>query len=148
MQDSIGDFRILKVIGEGPLGTLYLGEHKFLKKRFAIKMLPKELSRDALFMQSFEAEIGKIALLEHMNLVKAHTVSKDGDSYFIVSDFISDAGGDSRNLSHYLGSLKVRLSEKEIISLLKQVAYGLDHIHKFGLAHGSLKLNNILVVED
>ncbi len=145
MQDSIGDFRILKVIGQGTLGSLYLGEHKFLKKRFALKMLPKEVSEDPVFMQAFEAEIGKIALLEHMNLVKVHTVSKDSDSYFLVTDFISDISGEGRNLSHYLGSLKSRLSEKEIISLLKQVAYGLDYIHKNDLSHGSLKLNNILV---
>jgi formylglycine-generating enzyme required for sulfatase activity/tRNA A-37 threonylcarbamoyl transferase component Bud32 len=145
MLETIGDFRILKVIGQGPLGTLYLGEHKFLKKRFAIKMLPKEVTKDPLFMQSFEAEIGKIALVEHLNVVKTHTVSKDGENYFLVTDFISDALGDPCNLSQYLGTLKTRLSEKEIISLLKQVAYGLDYIHKQGLSHGSLKLNNILV---
>jgi formylglycine-generating enzyme required for sulfatase activity len=150
MLDSIGDFRILKLIGQGPLGAIYLGEHKFLKKRFAIKCLPKEITSDHAFVSAFEAEVGKIALLDHLNLVKMHTVSKDGDLYFLVSDFISDFSGETRNLSHYLGSLKTRLSEKEIISLLKQVAYGLDYIHKEGLFHGSLKLNNILVgkVED
>ncbi len=150
MLDSVGDFRILKVIGEGPLGALYLGEHKFLKKRFALKMLPKELANDPLFISSFEKEIGKIALLEHINLVKTHTVSKDGDTYFLVTDYISDNFGEGLNLSQYLGSLKGRLSEKEIVSILKQVAYGLDAIHKQGLSHGSLKLSNILVgkIED
>lgn len=150
MLDSIGDFRILKVIGQGPLGALYLGEHKFLKKRFAIKMLPKEVTCDATFMQAFENEIGKIALLDHLNLVKVHTVSKDGDAYFLVTDFVSDGQGEGRNLSHYLGSLKTRLSEKEILALLRQVAYALDHMHKHDIFHGSLKLNNILVgkIED
>ena len=145
MQDSIGDFRILKTIGQGPLGALYLGEHKFLKKRFAIKVLPKELTSDSLALQLFENEIGKIALLDHLNLVKVHTVSRDGEIYFLVTDFVSDVGGEGRNLSHYLGSLKERLSEREIVSLLRQVAYALDYIHKQGIAHGSLKLNNILV---
>src|SRR3990167_9519709 len=100
MHEFIGDFRILKTIGQGPLGSLYLGEHKFLKKRFAIKMLPKELTGDPESMVLFESEIGKIALLEHMNLVKVHTVSRDGDSYFLVTDFVSDAGGEGKNLSH------------------------------------------------
>ena len=145
MLDSIGDFRILKVIGEGPLGALYLGEHKFLKKRFALKMLPKELTNDPFFISAFEKEIGRIGLIEHLNVVKTHTVSKDGDAYFLVTDYISDNFGDGKNLSQYLGALKGRLSEKEIISILKQVAYGLDAIHKQGLSHGSLKLNNILV---
>src|SRR3990167_176975 len=143
--NSIGDFRILKSIGQGPLGTIYLGEHKFLKKRFAIKMLPQEVTSDPETLQMFELEIGKIALLDHLNLVKVHTVSKDGDVYFLVTDFVSDAGGEGRNLSSYLGSLHARLSEREIVALLRQVAYALDYIHKQGLAHGSLKLNNILV---
>jgi formylglycine-generating enzyme required for sulfatase activity/tRNA A-37 threonylcarbamoyl transferase component Bud32 len=145
MLDSIGDFRILKSISKGALGDVYLAEHKFLKKKFAIKLLPKELSEDSQFIQSFEEEVSKIAALEHLNIVKTHTVSKDGDTYFLVNDFISNEVSESCNLSQFLSGLKNRLSEKEILSILKQVAYALDYIHKNNLFHGSLKLNNILV---
>jgi formylglycine-generating enzyme required for sulfatase activity len=150
MIETIGDFRILKTISKGALGEVYLAEHKFLKKKFALKVLPNELSQDKEFIKSFEEEIAKIAALEHLNIVKTHTVSKDADTYFLVNDFISDQVGESRNLSQYLGSLKDRLSEKEILSILKQVAYALDYIHKENLSHGAIKLNNILVgkIED
>jgi formylglycine-generating enzyme required for sulfatase activity len=149
-REYLGDFKVIRKIGAGPLGALYLGEHKFIKRRFVIKVLPLEISEDALFIERFEKEIGKVATLEHMNLVKVHNVSSVDGIYFIVSDFIGDAHGESKNLSQYLGGLEKRLSETEVMHILKQIAYALDYIHgkKFDgqtMAHSSLKLSNILI---
>jgi formylglycine-generating enzyme required for sulfatase activity len=149
-REYLGDFKVIRKIGAGPLGALYLGEHKFIKRRFVIKVLPPEISADFVFIERFEREIGKVATLEHMNLVKVHNVSSVDGIYFIVSDFIADVHGESRNLSQYLGGLEKRLSETEVMQILKQIAYALDYIHgkKFDgqtMVHSSLKLNNILI---
>jgi len=148
--EVLGDFQIIREIGKGPLGAVYLGEHRFIKKKFVLKVLPKELMSDPLFVKRFEKEIGKFASLEHLNLVKVHNVSSDNGVYFIVSDYISDSYGEGKNISQYLASLDERLSEPEIVSILKQVAYALDYIHGKNfegksLFHGSLKLNNIII---
>ena len=87
-REYLGDFKVIRKIGAGPLGALYLGEHKFIKRRFVIKVLPPEISEDTLFIERFEKEIGKVATLEHMNLVKVHNVSSVDGIYFIVSDFL------------------------------------------------------------
>lgn len=146
MKEILGDFRILRQIGKGPLGETYLAEHKFLKKRYAIKVLPGELFQNEGFLKRFEKEVENLAKLEHLNLAKVHSVSLQDNNYFIISDYIADA----ENLSSYLGSLDSRLSEKDTLALLKQIAYVLDYLHKEKTSHGGLKLNNILVkkVED
>lgn len=149
-QETLGDFRLISQIGRGPLGDLYLGEHKFMKKRYAIKVLPQELIETEGFLERFEAEVGRICSLEHLNLAKVHTVSSQNNSYYLVTDYIADAYGESMNLSSFLSSQSKRLSEDDVLIILRQVAYALDYIHSVEidgarLFHGSLKLNNILV---
>lgn len=149
-KETLGDFRIISQIGKGPLGDLYLGEHKFMKKRYAIKVLPSELVSNEEFLERFEKKIGHVCQLEHLNLAKVHTVSSQDGVYYLVTDYIADPYGESTNLSSYLGSLNKRLTEDEVFSILRQVAYALDYIHgvrfdEKSMAHGGLKLNNILV---
>ncbi len=149
-KETLGDFRIISQIGKGPLGDLYLGEHKFMKKRYAIKVLPNELVSSTDFMERFEKRIGNVCQLEHLNLAKVHTVSSQDGVYYLVTDYIADPYGESTNLSAFLGNLNKRLSEEEVFSILRQVAYALDYIHSVridgeSMYHGSLKLNNVLV---
>ncbi len=149
-KETLGDFRIISQIGRGPLGDLYLGEHKFMKKRYAIKVLPKELVESEGFLARFEAEIGRVCSLEHLNLAKVHTVSSHNGVYYLVTDYIADPYGESTNLSSYLGSLNKKLTEEGVFAILRQVAYALDYIHTIRfdgrtMFHGALKLTNILV---
>lgn len=149
-KETLGDFRIISQIGRGPLGDLYLGEHKFMKKRYAIKVLPKELVESEGFLARFEAEIGRVCALEHLNLAKVHTVSSHNGVYYLVTDYIADPYGESTNLSSYLGGLNKRLTEEGVFAILRQVAYALDYIHTVRfegrtMFHGALKLTNILV---
>ncbi len=141
MKDSLGDFSVLYQIGKGPLGETYLGEHKLLRKRCAIKVLPPELFANEGFFKRFDKEIQQLSALNHLNLVKMHNVSSDGSSYFLISDYVAEG----QNLAAYLASLEGRLSEKEILSFLRQIAYALDYLHQERIVHGGIKLNNILV---
>lgn len=147
---ALGDYQIIKKIGQGSLGVVYLGEHRFLKKPFALKMLPEELSQDRTFIQRFEEEIGILASLEHPHIVKIHNISFTQGNYYLVTDCIVDQHAETTNLAQYLSSLDKKLDEAQIFALLFQVAEALDYAHskKIGgkaLVHRGLKLNNILV---
>lgn len=149
-QRILGDYNVIKPIGQGPLGMVYLAEHRFMKRQFALKILPEELASDRAFIQRFQEEIGILASLDHPNIVKIHNISFAQGLYFIVTDCIVDELGETTNLAQYLMSLGRPLEEEEIFYLLKQVAAPLDYAHqkKIGnkqLAHRNLKLNNILI---
>jgi formylglycine-generating enzyme required for sulfatase activity len=147
---TLGDYNIIKLIGQGTLGMVYLAEHRFMKRQFVLKVLPEELSADRGFIQRFEEEVAVLASLDHPNIVKIYNVSFSQGLYFLVTDCIVDAHGETTNLAQYVAGLGRKLDEEEIFHLLKQVAIPLDYAHskkiaKKELVHLSLKLNNILV---
>lgn len=150
--NDVGDFEIKRIIGEGSLGPVYLAEHKFIKKLFALKFLPVSLLEDDQFRSHFATEISKIASLQHENIAAVHNVSSFKDKLFIVSDYIPYKSPLSMNLSAYLSTCAERLKEEEILQILKEVAFALDYIHGQNVmaepaAHGGLKLSNILLTD-
>lgn len=149
-QRILGDYKIIKPIGQGTLGTVYIGEHRFMKRQYIIKILPEELSSDRAFIKRFEEEIHSLASLEHPNIVKIHNISFAQGQYFLVGDCIVDDYGETTNLSQYMIGLRRPLNENEIFDILLQIAVALDYAHgkKIGnneLVHRSLKPNNILI---
>ena len=147
MQEQIlGDYRILKQIGAGALGNVLLAEHRFIKRQFALKVLPPELCQDRGFIERFEEEVTKLSLLDHPHIVKIHNVSFAEGQYFLVTDCVVDSIGETTNLAQYMSARKERLREEELLSVLRQIADALDYAHtKGGVAHRTLKLNNILI---
>lgn len=149
-QRILGDYKIIKPIGQGTLGAVYLAEHRFMKRQYVLKVLPEELSSDRGFIQRFEEEVGGLASLDHPNIVKIYNISFAQGQYFLVADCIVDELGETTNLAQYLIGLKHPLEEEEIFHILRQVAAPLDYAHgkKVGnkdLAHRGLKPNNILI---
>ena len=142
----LGDYKVVKQIGQGPLGTVYLAEHRYMKNPYVIKVLPEELSTDRSFIQRFEEEITQLVALDHPHIVKIHNISFSQGTYFLVTDCIVDELGETTNLSQWLLG-RNKLSDEEIYRLLTQLADALDYAHSKGkgIAHRGLKLNNILM---
>lgn len=144
----LGDYQIIKKIGQGSLGAVFLAEHRFMKRPFALKLFPEELSSDRAFIQRFEEEVDILASLDHPNIVKIHNISFDQGNYFLVTDCIVDEFAETTNLGQYLASRDKKIEEEEIFRLLYQIADALDYAHKVkkkGIVHRGLKLNNVLV---
>lgn len=144
-KEFMGDYKILKQIGQGPLGSVMLAEHRFIKKPYVLKILPYDLCQDRNFMQQFEVEVSRFAALEHPHLVRIHNVSFCEGTYFLVTDCIVDSIGETTNLAQYMSGRKERLREEELLRVAKQVAEVMDFVHEKGVFHGALSLNNILI---
>lgn len=149
-QRTLGDYRIIKSIGQGTLGMVYLAEHRFMKRQYVLKVLPEELSSDRGYIQRFEEDVAILASLEHPNIVKVYNISFAQGQYFLVTDCIVDDLGETTNLAQYVLGLRRSLDEDELFHILRQVADPLDYAHskKAGgkdFVHRNLKLNNILV---
>ena len=147
---TLGDYTIIKQIGQGALGKVFLAEHRFLKKPFTLKVIPEEFSQDRNFIKRFEKQVGALSALDHPHIVKVHNVSFSDGYYFLVTDCIVDSIGETTNLSQYLSVNKQSFNEAEIFTLLTQIASALTYIHKKNiegapLAHRGIKLSNILV---
>ena len=147
---TLGDYNVIKQIGQGSLGTVFLAEHRFMKRQYILKVLPEELASDRNFIQRFEEEVSILSALDHPNLVKIHSVSFSQGQYFLVTDCIVDDMGETTNLAQYILSKGHRPEENEIYSLLHKIAEALDYAHSKkiggkGMVHRGLKPNNILM---
>lgn len=145
-----GDYNVIKQIGQGSLGTVYLVEHRFMKRQFVLKVLPEELSTDRTFIQRLEEDVSILAALDHPNIVKIHNISFAQGQYFLVTDCVVDELGETTNLAQYMLSHGKRLEEEQLYRLLRQIAEALNYAHSKkssgkGIAHRGIKLNNILI---
>lgn len=146
--DTLGDYTILKQLEQGAFGSVYLAEHRFIKKNFVLKVIPEEVSGDAAFIRRFETQVARIASLDHPNIVKIHNVSCAEGKYFLVMDPIFDSLNETMNLDQFLQAKGKTLSEEQKEKILRQIAGTLDFAHEKGVFHGSLRLTNILYSGD
>jgi formylglycine-generating enzyme required for sulfatase activity len=143
--EQLGDYTIQKHLGEGAFGSVYLAEHRFIKRPFVLKVLPEEICRDPAFIRRFEAQVAEIAALDHPHIGKIHNVSSSDGKFFLVMDPHVDSLGLAMHLERYLELKGRALAEEDWLELLNQVASALDYAHEAGVIHGGLKLTNILV---
>ncbi|NGX47688.1 MAG: Serine/threonine-protein kinase pkn1 [Chlamydiae bacterium] len=148
----LGDYEIIKEIGQGMMGKVFLAQHRYLKKPHILKVLPEELAQNPNFIQRFEKEVALLGTLDHPNILKLQNVSSDGNTFFLVSDCLVNEKGEAMTLTRYLEEKK-QLSEKEIYQIAKQVAAALDYAHQKNigdepLAHRGLKFNNIVLKDE
>ena len=136
---TLGDFHMLRKIGSGGMGQVYLARQTSLKRDVAVKLLRDELNENPTALARFQAEAEAVAKLNHPNIVHIyHTGEADGLRYMVL-EFV-----DGRNLRDYLarkGPPDLPVS----LSVMRQVALALQKAHDQGIVHRDIKPENILV---
>ncbi len=142
--ETIRQYKIIKELnpGSGAMGDVFLAEHIFLPKRYAIKCLKPQLTGNPLFHERFFREAYEQSLLNHPNIVQSVDFFEDGGRFVFVMEFIS--GQDLSRLIYDKG----KLSEAEALSILAGVLEGLKHAHGKHIVHRDIKPSNILIEED
>jgi serine/threonine protein kinase len=134
-------YRILRKIGQGGMGVVYLAEHRMLGGKVALKFLATELSRNPQFVKRFRNEARAAYQLRHPNIVEVTDLDQDEDgSLFIAMEFVE--GPSLRSvLRHAQGPLPV----VRALQIAKDIAAGLSAAHARGAIHRDIKPENILV---
>lgn len=135
---SLGSYRIVDAIGHGGMGWVFKGEHELLGRVEAIKVLPKTQTNPTS-IDNFLREIRAQAQLDHPNLVRLSYADTDGDTYFLVTEYVP--GSDLRRLVHYHGAM----TQQKAALLISQAAAALEHAHAQGMIHRDVKPGNILI---
>ncbi len=138
---NLGAYRILDAVGHGGMGWVFKCEHSLLGRVEAIKVLPKNQTNPAS-IASFLREIRAQAQLNHPNLVHLTYADTDGETYFLVTEFVP--GTDLRKMVRHYGPLS--MSEAAVI--ISQAAEALAHAHSRGLIHRDVKPGNLLITSD
>ncbi|MST00636.1 MAG: FHA domain-containing protein [Pedosphaera sp.] len=137
-------FTLLKELGRGGMGVVWLAHDRDLDSDVAIKLLPEEVAADALTLSEMRAEVLKSRRLTHPNIVRIHDlVCPSNEAPVISMEFI-----DGQNLA----DLKAR-SEGQFIRwehlepLVQQLCSALSYAHKQGVIHRDLKPSNLMIDE-
>jgi len=138
---TLGAYRILDAIGQGGMGWVFKGEHKLLGRIEAIKVLPRNQSNPSSIV-NFRREIRAQALLDHPHLVRLTYADTDGDTYFLVTEFVP--GSDLRRLVREHGPV----SSKQAALIVSQAAEALSYAHAQGLIHRDVKPGNLLITPE
>jgi serine/threonine protein kinase len=135
----LGKYRILRLIGSGGMSTVYLAEHKLMHRQRAIKVLPRKRVKDSSYLARFHLEAQATSQLDHPNIVRCYDVDNEGDTHYIVMEYIE--GKDLNTIVKQEGCLPLELA----CNYIAQSAEGLAHAHEKGLIHRDVKPANLLV---
>lgn len=138
----LGSYRLLRPIGKGGMGVVYLGEHHVMKRMMALKILPPEATDNPKRLQRFKEEARACAQLDHPNIVQAYDCDAAGERFYIVMEYV-----DGIDLHHAVSRDGV-MSPSEAIDLISQAASGLAHAHERGIIHRDIKPANLLLRTD
>jgi serine/threonine protein kinase len=136
---SVGKSRILKRLGRGGMGDVYLCQHPDYDKAVAIKILPPDLTRNDELLQRFRREADSAARLDHPNLVEILDVGEENGLHYILMAYV-----DGSNLQEHLDD-QGKLEYREAARIGYEVALGLQAVHGEGIIHRDIKPANILI---
>jgi serine/threonine-protein kinase len=135
----LGKYKLLGEIGKGGMSRVYLAEHELMKRRVAVKVLPKNRVNDSSYLERFRLEARAVAKLDDPNIVRAYDIDNEGDVHYIVMEYV-----DGQDL-HQMVSGQGPLDYDTATDYIAQVANGLQHAHEMGLVHRDIKPANCLV---
>jgi serine/threonine protein kinase len=135
---TIGNYKIIKNLGEGGMGVVYLAENLILKRTVALKVLTRTGERN---IKRFIREAQSIAQLEHSNIIKIYEFGESQGKYFIAMEYIE---GEDLSLIHMLKKQPPR----KIVEVLIQVCNAIQHAHDQGIIHRDIKPSNVMIRKD
>ena len=135
----LGKHKLLGHLGSGGMSSVYLAEHMKMHDKRAIKVLPRSRLGNSSYLARFQLEAKAIASLNHPNIVRAHDIDNEGDTHYIVMEYVD--GADLQTMVKKKGPLPF----DQIADLIAQAARGLQHAHEVGLIHRDVKPANLLV---
>src|SRR5437879_9350094 len=88
---TIGKYKVLERLGAGGMGSVYLCEHKLMRRRVAVKVLPTAKADDPAALERFQREARAVAALDHPNIVRAYDIDQDDELHFLVMEYVDGA---------------------------------------------------------
>jgi serine/threonine protein kinase len=137
----LGRYEIRSLLGVGGMGEVYLAQDSQLRRRVALKVLPPNFTLDEERLRRFKQEAFAASALNHPNILTIHEIGSEGDTDFIVSEFI-----DGVSLRELMA--KQPMSIGQVLDICSQIASALDAAHTAGIVHRDIKPENVMVRRD
>ena len=142
MHKNIRGFEIIKKLGEGGMGSVYLAKDKMLARKVAIKFLNPLLTADQQFVERFQQEAKVHASLMHTNIVSLHAFFEEEGNYYMIMEYAR--GETLKSIIQKTGLIP----DQRAIKIMSQILEGVGYAHQKGIVHRDLKPSNIMLDEN
>jgi serine/threonine protein kinase len=139
---QIGKYKIIRLIGEGGMATVYEAEHKSLGTKAAVKVLNPVLSANEQIHQRFKNEARLMASLNHPNITKVIDYEETDDTLAIIMEYLE--GNDLNEVIRNNG----RMSDDKCNKIFSQVLSAFSYAHEQGVVHRDIKPSNIYILKN
>jgi serine/threonine-protein kinase len=136
---TLGEFRLLRKLGQGGMAEVWLAEQTSLQRRVALKLLKRELMQDARYVTRFQREASAAGGLNHPHIVQVHMVGEQDGEHYIAQEYVKGV-----TLKQYLrkkGPPPVAIA----LHFMRQMASALKAAADAGIVHRDIKPGNILI---
>jgi len=141
MVKKYGRYEIIKELGRGSMGIVYLGHDPQIDRLVAIKVLRQDRVTSEAFVTRFLKEARAIGRLSHPNIVAVYDVGEDQGTIYLTMEYI-----EGRSLAEIIKEKKVNVHELKEWAI--QIADALNYAHNKGIVHRDIKPSNIIVQKD
>jgi serine/threonine-protein kinase len=137
---KFGQYRLVRRLGQGGMGEVYLAEHALLKRPCALKLIRSEASADPLALARFEREVQSSARLAHHNTIEIYDYGHaDDGTFYYVMEYLK--GMSLADMIKEYGPLPAG----RVIYIFRQVCAGLAEAHALGMVHRDMKPANLFI---
>ncbi|WP_165245989.1 serine/threonine-protein kinase [Paludisphaera soli] len=141
----LGGYRILRPLGEGGMGKVFLAAHEEDGRKVAIKVLPPRRAQEEVnSLARFKREMELSMRCDHPNVARTLDFGNDGDVHFMVLEFIPGLSLYDMIKSERFGPLRVAAASRLFLRILN----GLEAAHAAGLVHRDIKPSNIMITPE
>lgn len=142
MPHSLGRYRLLRKLGQGGMGAVYLAHDGELDRMVALKVPNEELASDGEFLERFKREARAAAAFRHPNFCPLYDVGQLDGHHYLAMAYI-----EGTTLASKIGRGKT-LEPREAVTILRGLAAAMAEAHRRGIIHRDLKPSNVMVEPD
>ena len=139
MPAELGGYEILKQLGKGGMGAVYLARQISLDRAVALKVMNEQWANDPVFIARFVREAYAAAQLTHHNVVQIYDIGQDSDINYFSMEFV-----EGKSLGDVLKKTG-KLPAREAVGYILQAARGLKFAHDRGMVHRDIKPDNLML---
>ncbi|GBE66425.1 serine/threonine-protein kinase PknI [Mycobacterium sp. MFM001] len=138
---TFAEYTILRMLGFGGMGEVYLAQHPTLTRYDALKVLPAALTADTEFRERFTRETEAVTTLYHPHIVDVHARGEFDGRLWIAMDYVDGINAAQLVAEGHPGGMPAG----DVLAIVAAVAAALDYAHRRGLLHRAVKPSNILL---
>ena len=143
--NQIQNYKIIRLLGEGGMGDVYLAEHVSIKRKVAIKVLKPELVKNEEIRKRFKNEASMLAHLQHSNIVGLIDYVEQEDGLFLIMEYVQVQGQD---LDELVKAQQAPITIDRAKKLMTQILEAFKYAHQNGIIHRDVKPSNVLITAD